>query len=105
MPEGCGPLAMDANVDAEFAHAASGVHVAVVSLAAFTAKANPVNVRLGAFALPVLPWDQLFLVMGRQIDELGFEGAERTMLARIMLVDDDDSCVPAKVAAKPFDGS
>ena len=104
VPEGCSPLAMGADVEAELAHVASRVDVAMVGPTALLTVANSVNIWLPTRVLSIAPWNQFWLHMGGLIDELGFEGAERAMLARIMLVDDDDSCVPAKVAAKPFDG-
>ena len=60
VPEGCGPLAMDANVDAEFAHAASGVHVAMVGPTALLTVANSMNIWLLTRVLSIAPWSQFW---------------------------------------------
>ena len=64
VPEGCSPLAMGANVEAEFAHVASRVDVAMVGLFAFFAEANSMNVWLCTRVLSVAPGDQLWLLVG-----------------------------------------
>ena len=71
-------LAVHANVDAEFEHAASRVDITVESLTACWAISDPMHSLL-RFLLGLLPIDprlELSMLVRRSVDPLWFEGAE-----------------------------